>query len=181
LLVSAADGTMPQTKEHVLLARQVGVPAMVVFLNKVDLVDDEELLEISELEVRDLLSKYHFPGDEVPVVRGSALKALECGCGKKIASGAAPYIKLMEAVDAYIPTPERAVDKPFLLSVEDVFTITGRGTVATGRIERGLVKGGHRRDRRVYREAQADGLLPVLRCSGRSWIRGKPETTLAAS
>jgi elongation factor Tu len=142
LVVSAADGTMPQTREHVLLARQVGVPAMVVFLNKVDLVDDEELLEISELEVRDLLSKYQFPGDEVPVVRGSALKALECGCGKEDCQWCGGIIKLMEAVDAYIPTPERAVDKPFLLSIEDVFTITGRGTVATGRIERGVVRPG---------------------------------------
>ncbi len=142
LVVSAADGTMPQTREHVLLARQVGVPAMVVFLNKVDLVDDEELLEISELEVRDLLSKYNFPGDDVPVVRGSALKALECGCGKPECPHCGAILKLMDAVDSYIPTPMRAVDKPFLLSVEDVFTITGRGTVATGRIERGVVKVG---------------------------------------
>lgn len=142
LVVSAADGTMPQTREHVLLARQVGVPAIVVFLNKVDMVDDEELLEISELEVRELLDKYEFPGDEVPVIRGSALKALECGCGKPDCKWCGPILKLMEAVDSYIPTPERAVDKPFLLSVEDVFTITGRGTVATGRIERGMVKVG---------------------------------------
>jgi len=142
LVVSAADGTMPQTREHVLLARQVGVPAMVVFLNKVDLVDDEELLEISELEVRDLLSKHGFPGDEVPVVRGSALKALECGCGKEDCPWCSGILNLMNAVDEYIPTPERAIDKPFLLSVEDVFTITGRGTVATGRIERGVVKVG---------------------------------------
>jgi elongation factor Tu len=142
LVVSAADGTMPQTREHVLLARQVGVPAMVVFLNKVDLVDDEELLEISELEVRDLLSKYQFPGDEVPIIRGSALKALECGCGKEDCQWCNGILKLMEAVDSYIPTPERATDKPFLLSIEDVFTITGRGTVATGRIERGIIKPG---------------------------------------
>jgi elongation factor Tu len=142
LVVSAADGTMPQTREHVLLARQVGVPAMVVFLNKVDLVDDEELLEISELEVRDLLSKYSFPGDDVPMVRGSALKALECGCGDPECPWCGGILKLMDAVDNYIPTPERAIDKPFLLSVEDVFTITGRGTVATGRIERGVVKVG---------------------------------------
>ena len=142
LVVSAADGTMPQTREHVLLARQVGVPAMVVFLNKADLVDDDELLEISELEVRELLSKYQFPGDEVPVIRGSALNALNY-------SGTDPnppewkcIWDLMEAVDSYIPTPERAVDKPFLMSVEDVFTITGRGTVATGRIDRGIVKVG---------------------------------------
>ncbi len=142
LVVSAADGTMPQTREHVLLARQVGVPAMVVFLNKVDLVDDEELLEISELEVRDLLTKHGFPGDDVPVIRGSALKALECGCGKDDCEACQGIINLMKAVDDYIPTPAREVDKPFLLSVEDVFTITGRGTVATGRIERGVVKVG---------------------------------------
>lgn len=142
LVVSAADGTMPQTREHVLLARQVGVPAIIVFLNKVDLVDDEELLEISELEVRELLSKYDFPGDEVPVIRGSALKALECGCGKPECPWCGSILKLMEAVDSYIPTPARDIDKPFLLSVEDVFSITGRGTVATGRIERGQVKVG---------------------------------------
>jgi len=142
LVVSAADGVMPQTREHVLLARQVGVPAMVVFLNKADLVDDEELLEISELEVRELLSKYEFPGDEVPVIRGSALKALECGCGKPDCPWCGGIWKLLDAVDNYIPTPERDIDKPFLLSVEDVFTITGRGTVATGRIERGQVKVG---------------------------------------
>jgi elongation factor Tu len=142
LVVSAADGTMPQTREHVLLARQVGVPAMVVFLNKVDLVDDEELLEISELEVRDLLTKHGFPGDDVPIIRGSALKALECGCGKDDCEACQGIVNLMKAVDEYIPTPERAIDKPFLLSIEDVFTITGRGTVATGRIERGIVKVG---------------------------------------
>jgi elongation factor Tu len=142
LVVSAADGTMPQTREHVLLARQVGVPAIVVFLNKVDLVDDEELLEISELEVRDLLTKYEFPGDEAPVIRGSALKALECGCGKRECQWCGAIWKLIDAVDGYIPTPQRDIDKPFLLSVEDVFTITGRGTVATGRIERGQVKVG---------------------------------------
>ncbi len=137
LVVSAADGPMPQTREHILLARQVGVPAMVVFLNKADMVDDEELLELVEMEVRDLLSSYDFPGDDIPVVVGSALKALE---------GDAKYVeainKLMEAVDAYIPTPERDTDKPFLMPVEDVFTITGRGTVATGRVERGEVKVG---------------------------------------
>ncbi|MBE3519803.1 MAG: elongation factor Tu [Firmicutes bacterium] len=142
LVVSAADGAMPQTREHVLLARQVGVPAIVVFLNKVDLVDDEELLEISELEVRDLLTKYEFPGDEAPVIRGSALKALECGCGKRECQWCGAIWKLIDAVDEYIPTPQRDIDKPFLLSVEDVFTITGRGTVATGRIERGQVKVG---------------------------------------
>ena len=142
LVVSAADGTMPQTREHVLLARQVGVPAMVVFLNKVDLVDDEELLEISELEVRELLTKYQFPGDEVPVIRGSALKALEYN-GNDINCPEWKCVwELLDAVDNYIPTPQREIDKPFLLSVEDVFTITGRGTVATGRIERGTVKVG---------------------------------------
>jgi elongation factor Tu len=142
LVVSAADGTMPQTREHVLLARQVGVPAMVVFLNKVDLVDDEELLEISELEVRELLTKYKFPGDEVPVIRGSALKALEYSGNDPNCPEWKPIWDLLNAVDTYIPTPQRDIDKPFLLSVEDVFTITGRGTVATGRIERGVVKVG---------------------------------------
>ena len=142
LVVSAADGTMPQTREHVLLARQVGVPAIVVFLNKVDMVDDEELLEISELEIRELLDKYEFPGDDTPIVRGSALKALECGCGKEECEWCGRILELMKAVDEFIPTPERDVDKPFLLSIEDVFTITGRGTVATGRIERGEVKVG---------------------------------------
>ena len=140
LVVSAADGTMPQTREHVLLARQVGVPAIVVFLNKVDMVDDEELLEISELEIQELLDKYDFPGDDTPIVRGSALKALECGCGQGDCQWCGPILKLMDEVDSFIPTPERDIDKPFLLSVEDVFTITGRGTVATGRIERGQVK-----------------------------------------
>ena len=134
LVVSAADGPMPQTKEHVLLARQVGVPYIVVFLNKADMVDDEEILELVELEVRELLSQYEFPGDDVPVVRGSALKALE-GDGEWAKS----IVELMAAVDANIPEPEREVEKPFLMPVEDVFTITGRGTVVTGRIERGVV------------------------------------------
>ena len=137
LVVSAADGPMPQTREHILLARQVGVPAIVVFLNKADMVDDPELIELVEMEVRELLSSYGFPGDDIPIVVGSALKALE---------GDAEYekkiIELMDAVDEYIPTPERATDKPFLMPVEDVFTITGRGTVATGRVERGSVKVG---------------------------------------
>ena len=137
LVVSAADGPMPQTREHILLARQVGVPAMVVFLNKADMVDDPELLELVEMEVRDLLSSYDFPGDDIPIVVGSALKALE---------GDAEYVakidELMAAVDSYIPTPERDTDKPFIMPVEDVFTITGRGTVATGRVERGQVKVG---------------------------------------
>ena len=135
LVVSAADGPMPQTREHILLARQVGVPAMVVFLNKVDQVDDPELLELVEMEVRDLLSSYEFPGDDIPVVAGSALKALEDDAEQK-----QNILKLMAEVDAYIPTPTRDSDKPFLMPVEDVFTITGRGTVATGRVERGELK-----------------------------------------
>ncbi len=141
LVVSAADGPMPQTREHILLMRQVGVPFIVVFLNKVDMVDDEELLELVELEVRELLSSYEFPGDDVPVIRGSALKALNSS-GKRGDPDADAIFKLMDAVDEYIPTPERAVDKPFLMPVEDVFTITGRGTVGTGRVERGQVKVG---------------------------------------
>jgi len=141
LVVSAPDGPMPQTREHVLLARQVEVPAMVVFLNKVDMMEDEELLELVELEVRELLSRYQFPGDDVPVIRGSALKALESqgDLSRKDADAACVW-ELMDAVDSYIPTPPRATDKPFLMPVEDVFGIKGRGTVATGRIERGVVK-----------------------------------------
>ena len=143
LVVSAPDGPMPQTREHVLLARQVEVPAMVVFLNKVDMMDDEELLELVELEVRELLSKNQFPGDDVPVIRGSALKALESkGDLSRNDEAAACIWELMDAVDSYIPTPPRATDKPFLMPVEDVFGIKGRGTVATGRIERGIVKVG---------------------------------------
>ena len=134
LVVSAADGPMPQTREHILLSRQVGVPAMVVYLNKADMVDDPELIELVEMEVRDLLSSYEFPGDDIPIVVGSALKALE---GDKSEMGEGSIFKLMDEVDNYIPTPERPTDKPFLMPVEDVFTITGRGTVATGRIERG--------------------------------------------
>ncbi len=139
LVVSAADGPMPQTREHILLARQVGVPAMVVFLNKADMVDDAELMELVEMEVRDLLSSYNFPGDEIPIITGSALKALE---GDKSEMGEGAILKLMEAVDSYIPEPVRQVDKPFLMPVEDVFSISGRGTVATGRVERGVVKVG---------------------------------------
>ncbi|MHB8599115.1 MAG: elongation factor Tu, partial [Ktedonobacteraceae bacterium] len=143
LVVSAPDGPMPQTREHILLARQVEVPAMVVFLNKVDMMDDEELLELVELEVRELLSKNQFPGDDVPVIRGSALKALESkGDLSRNDPDALCIWELMDAVDSYIPTPERATDKPFLMPVEDVFGIKGRGTVATGRIERGLIKVG---------------------------------------
>jgi elongation factor Tu len=135
LVVSAADGPMPQTREHILLARQVGVPALVVFMNKVDLVDDEELLELVEMEIRDLLSSYEFPGDEIPIVKGSAKAALDGDATHK-----ENIIKLMDAVDSYIPEPERAIDKPFLMPVEDVFSIEGRGTVVTGRVERGIVK-----------------------------------------
>jgi len=139
LVCSAADGPMPQTREHILLARQVGVPAIVVFLNKVDQVDDEELLELVELEVRELLSSYEFPGDDIPIIKGSALAALE-DSDKKIGEDA--IRELMAAVDAYIPTPERPVDQPFLMPIEDVFSISGRGTVVTGRVERGIVKVG---------------------------------------
>jgi elongation factor Tu len=140
LVVSAADGPMPQTREHILLARQVGVPSMVVFMNKCDMVDDEELLDLVELELRELLSSYDFPGDDIPIIRGSALKALESGdanseWGKKI-------MELIDAVDSYIPLPERAIDKDFLMPIEDIFSISGRGTVVTGRIERGIVKVG---------------------------------------
>ncbi|WP_129128340.1 elongation factor Tu, partial [Geomonas oryzae] len=139
LVVSAADGPMPQTREHILLARQVGVPYIVVFLNKADMVDDEELLELVELEVRELLSSYDFPGDDIPIIKGSALKGLEGDPGEL---GEQAIMKLMDAVDAYIPEPQRAIDKPFLMPVEDVFSISGRGTVATGRVERGIVKVG---------------------------------------
>ena len=138
LVVSAADGPMPQTREHILLARQVGVPSIVVFLNKVDMVDDEELLELVELEVRELLSEYEFPGDDIPVIKGSALKALESG--EVDVEDTKCIDELLEALDTYIPQPEREVDKPFLMPVEDVFSITGRGTVGTGRIERGQVR-----------------------------------------
>jgi elongation factor Tu len=139
LVCSAADGPMPQTREHILLARQVGVPAMVVFLNKADMVDDAELLELVEMEVRELLSAYDFPGDDIPIVTGSALKALE---GDESEIGAPAIIRLVEEMDAYIPEPERAVDGAFLMPIEDVFSISGRGTVVTGRVERGIVKTG---------------------------------------
>jgi len=142
LVVSAPDGPMPQTREHVLLARQVEVPYIVVALNKVDAMEDEELLELVEIEVRELLSKYEFPGDKTPVVRVSATKALECGCGKRDCKWCGQILKLMDAVDSFIPTPERPKDKPFLMSVEDVFSIKGRGTVPTGRVERGVIKPG---------------------------------------
>ena len=140
LVVSAADGPMPQTREHVLLAHQVNVPYMVVFLNKADMVDDPELIELVEMEVRELLSKNSFPGDDVPVISGSALKAGECGCGKRDCEWCGKIWELMDAVDSYIPMPDRMEDLPFLMPVEDVFTITGRGTVATGRVERGTIK-----------------------------------------
>jgi len=142
LVVSAPDGPMPQTREHVLLARQVEVPSMVVALNKVDMMEDEELLELVEMEVRDLLNKYKFPGDEIPVIRVSALKALECACGKADCQWCGPILKLMDAVDNYIPLPVRPKDKPFLMQIEDVFSIKGRGTVATGRVERGVLNPG---------------------------------------
>ena len=142
LVVSAADGPMPQTREHILLARQVGVPFIVVYMNKVDMVDDPELLELVEREVRELLSQYEFPGDDIPVVMGSALKALEHGCGDTECAECGSIYQLMDAVDAYIPEPERVIDKPFLMPVEDVFSISGRGTVATGRVDRGIIKVG---------------------------------------
>lgn len=152
LVVSAADGPMPQTREHILLARQVGVPAIVVFLNKCDMVDDKELLDLVEMEVRELLSAYKFPGDKIPVIRGSALKALE---GDKGELGEAAIMKLMEAVDSYVPQPQRDKDKPFLMPVEDVFSISGRGTVVTGRIERGVVK--------IGEEVEIIGLRPTTK------------------
>ena len=151
LVVSAADGPMPQTREHILLARQVGVPYIVVFLNKCDMVDDPELLDLVELEVRELLNQYEFPGDETPIIKGSALKALEGDAGEL---GEQAIMKLMEAVDSYIPTPERAVDKPFLMPIEDVFSISGRGTVVTGRIERGKIKVGEEVEIVGLRETQ---------------------------
>jgi elongation factor Tu len=162
LVVSAADGPMPQTREHILLARQVGVPYIVVYLNKADMVDDKELLELVEMEVRDLLSQYQFPGDNTPVVIGSALKALE---GDQSDIGVPSIMKLVDALDAYIPLPERPIDKPFLLPIEDVFSISGRGTVVTGRIERGIVK--------VGEELEIVGLKPTLKtiCTGVEMFR----------
>jgi elongation factor Tu len=142
VVVSAADGPMPQTREHILLARQVGVPYIIVYMNKTDMVDDPELLELVELEVRELLTEYEFPGDEIPVIKGSALKALECGCGEEACESCGSIRELLNALDEYIPQPEREIDKPFLMPVEDVFSITGRGTVGTGRIERGIVHTG---------------------------------------
>ena len=139
LVVAATDGPMPQTREHILLARQVNVPQLVVFLNKCDMVDDPEMIELVEMELRDLLSKYEFDGDNTPIIQGSALKALECGCGKRDCQWCGKIWELMDAVDSYIPDPVRPVDQPFLMPVEDVFTIQGRGTVATGRVERGVI------------------------------------------
>ena len=152
LVVSAPDGPMPQPREHILLARQVGVPAMVVFLNKMD-ASDPELIELVEEELRDLLKKYGFPGDKIPIVRGSALNAMKCGCGKPDCASCGPIIKLMETVDSHIPTPVRDVDKPYLMAIEDVFTITGRGTVVTGRVERGKLK--------VNEEVEIVGIRPT--------------------
>jgi elongation factor Tu len=162
LVVSAADGPMPQTREHILLARQVGVPYIIVFMNKCDMVDDAELLELVEMEVRELLSKYDFPGDDIPIVKGSALKAME---GDKGELGEVAIMKLADALDSYIPTPERAIDKPFLMPIEDVFSISGRGTVVTGRIERGVVK--------VGEEIEIVGIRPTTKttCTGVEMFR----------
>jgi elongation factor Tu len=162
LVVSAADGPMPQTREHILLARQVGVPYIVVFMNKADMVDDKELLELVELEVRELLTKYEFPGDKTPIIIGSALKAME---GDKSDMGEGAILKLAEALDTYIPQPKRVIDKPFLMPVEDVFSISGRGTVVTGRVERGIVK--------VGEELEIVGLKPTLKtvCTGVEMFR----------
>ncbi len=165
LVVSAADGPMPQTREHVLLAKQVRVPYIVVFLNKVDMVDDPELLDLVELEVRELLTGYDFPGDSSPVIRGSALRALECGCGKLDCQWCSGIWRLMDAVDSFIPEPVRDVDKPFLMPIEDVFSISGRGTVVTGRVERGVI--------RVGDEVEVVGLRPTLKtvCTGVEMFR----------
>jgi elongation factor Tu len=162
LVVSAADGPMPQTREHILLARQVGVPYIIVYMNKCDMVDDEELLELVEMEVRELLSKYEFPGDDIPIIKGSALKALEGDTGDL---GEASIMRLADALDSYIPTPERTVDKPFLLPIEDVFSISGRGTVVTGRVERGVVK--------VGEELEIVGIKPTVKttCTGVEMFR----------
>ena len=175
LVVSAADGPMPQTREHILLARQVGVPYIVVFLNKADMVDDEELLELVEVEVRELLSEYDFPGDDIPFITGSALKALEGD-----AEAQEKILELAQALDDYIPEPQRDLDKPFLMPVEDVFSITGRGTVATGRIEQGVDQ--HRRHRRDRRDQghRPRPSSPASRCSARSSTRVRPATTSAA-
>jgi len=153
LVVSAPDGPMPQTREHILLARQVGVPAIIVFLNKIDLVEDKELVDLVQEEVRDLLKRYEFPGDEIPIIQGSATKALECGCGKRECQWCGPILKLVDTLDSYVPEPKREVDKPFLMPIEDIFSIEGRGTVVTGRIERGVI--------RLNEEVEIVGLRPT--------------------
>lgn len=165
LVVGADDGPMPQTREHILLARQVGVPYIVVFLNKVDMVDDPELIELVELELRELLSKYEFPGDDIPIIRGSALKALECSCGKRECENCGSVWQLLDAIDTYIPEPQRIIDKPFLMPVEDVFSISGRGTVVTGRVERGVIKVGD--------EVEIVGIRPTTKtvCTGVEMFR----------
>ena len=179
LVVGANDGPMPQTREHILLARQVGVPSIVVFMNKVDMVDDPELLDLVDLEVRDLLKKYDFPGDDTPVIRGSALKALECGCGKPDCDKCKPILELMDAVDSFIPQPERQIDLPFLMPVEDVFSISGRGTVVTG-------TGGARpgQGQRGSRNRRLSAIpprrwSPASRCSARFSTKARRATTSA--
>ena len=161
LVVAATDGPMPQTREHILLARQVNVPAIVVFLNKVDQMEDPELLELVELEVRELLSSYDFPGEEIPVIAGSALEAMECGCGSRDCEKCGPIFELLDAVDEYIPQPVRDVDQPFLMPVEDVFTISGRGTVATGRVDRGIIHTGDEVEIVGIRETQTSVVTGV--------------------
>jgi len=165
LVVGADDGPMPQTREHILLARQVGVPSIVVFLNKTDMVDDEELIELVDLELRELLTRYEFPGDDTPIIRGSALKALECGCGKDDCPNCKPILELMDAVDSFVPEPVRDVDKPFLMPIEDVFSISGRGTVVTGRVDRGVIK--------VSEEVEIVGIRPTQKtvCTGVEMFR----------
>jgi len=165
LVVGADDGPMPQTREHILLARQVGVPSVVVFLNKVDMVDDPELIELVELELRELLSKYEFPGEEIPIVRGSALKAMQHGCGDEKCESCGAIFKLMDEVDRYVPEPKRDIEKPFLMPVEDVFSISGRGTVVTGRVDRGIVKVGD--------EVEIVGIRPTFKtvCTGVEMFR----------
>jgi elongation factor Tu len=165
LVVGADDGPMPQTREHILLGRQVGVPYIVVFLNKVDMVDDPELIELVELELRELLSKYEYPGDDIPIIKGSALKALECGCGKGDCPACQPILELMDAIDNYVPEPVRDIEKPFLMPVEDVFSISGRGTVVTGRVERGMIK--------VGEEVEIVGIRPTIKtiCTGVEMFR----------
>ena len=165
LVVGADDGPMPQTREHILLARQVGVPNIVVFLNKVDMVDDAELIELVELELRELLSKYDFPGDDTPIIAGSALKALECGCGKRECENCGAIWKLMDAIDSFIPDPVRDIEKPFLMPIEDVFSISGRGTVVTGRVDRGVIHVGD--------DVEIVGIRPTFKtvCTGVEMFR----------